>query len=199
MAGLLDGVAVARVGELIVKTSSEIEAMKHSISFPVVMKVIGPVHKTDVGGVLLNIKSLEEMQAGFEQLMEIDQAKGVLIQPMITGTELFIGVKRESNFGHIILCGLGGIYVETLKDISVKMIPISKQESLDMITNLKSYPILRGVRGQKGIDLEEFAKIIRKIAGLLQIAPEISELDINPLMANEGEIIAVDCRIKIEK
>ena len=199
VAGLLDGVAVARVGELIVKTSSEIEAMKHSISFPVVMKVIGPVHKTDVGGVLLNIKSLEEMQAGFEQLMEIDQAKGVLIQPMITGTELFIGVKRESNFGHIILCGLGGIFVEVLNDFSSCLSPVSKTESMTMIQRLRAYKIIQGTRGRGGVNEALFSEIIQRISALVTAAPEIVEMDINPLMGSMRNITAVDTRIRIEK
>lgn len=97
------------------------------------------------------------------------------------------------------MCGLGGIFVEILKDISTKMIPVSKDESIEMIKKLKTYPILKGSRGQKGIDVEEFAKTIKRIAHLLKIAPEISELDVNPLMAHENKIIAVDARIKIEK
>lgn len=187
------------VDQMVAKNKIELLEIEKTLTYPVVLKVVGINHKTDVGGVELNIKNKEELVLAFEKLMRITGAKSIIIQPMKDGIELFIGGKKESVYPAVVMCGLGGIFVETLKDISVKMIPISKQESLDMITNLKSYPILKGVRGQKGIDLEEFAKIIRKIAGLLQIAPEISELDINPLMANEGEIIAVDSRIKIEK
>ena len=187
------------VDQMVAKNKIELLEIEKTLLYPVVLKVVGILHKTDVGGVELNIKNKEELVLAFEKLMRITDAKSIIIQPMKDGIELFIGGKKESVYPAVVMCGLGGIFVETLKDISVKMIPISKQESLDMITNLKSYPILKGVRGQNGIDLEEFAKIIRKIAGLLQIAPEISELDINPLMANEGEIIAVDSRIKIEK
>ena len=197
--GLLDGAGVPRVFELNVTKPSEIEAVKHSIGFPAVMKVVGPVHKTDVGGVILNIKSVDEMQARFEQLMQIDKAVGVLIQPMISGTELFIGVKRESNFGHIILCGLGGIFVEVLNDFSSCLCPVSKTESITMIQRLRAYKIIQGVRGREGVNESLFSEIIQRISALVTVAPEIVEMDINPLMGSSQKITAVDTRIRIEK
>lgn len=197
--GLLDGAGVSRVDESIIRTSSDIEAMRHSLTFPVVMKVIGPVHKTDVGGVLLNIKSVEEMHDRFEQLMQIDQANAVLVQPMIAGTELFIGIKRESNFGHIILCGLGGIFVEVLNDFSSCLCPVSKTEATTMIQRLRAYRIIRGTRGRGGVDEELFSEIIQRISALVTVAPEIVEMDINPLMGSMSSITAVDTRIRIEK
>ena len=197
--GLLDGAGVPRVFELIVTKSSEIEAVRHSIGFPAVMKVVGPVHKTDVGGVALNIKSVDEMQTRFEQLMQIEHAVGVLIQPMISGTELFIGVKRESNFGHIILCGLGGIFIEVLNDFSSCLCPVSESESITMIRRLKAYKVIRGTRGREGVNESIFSEIIQRISALVTVAPEIVEMDINPLMGSLENITAVDTRIRIEK
>ena len=199
VAGLLDGAGVARVNELSVTSLSELEELKHSVSFPVVMKVVGPLHKTDVGGVLLNIKSIAEMQICFKQLMQIDKASGVLIQPMLSGTELFIGVKCESNFGHIILCGLGGIFVEVLNDFSSCLCPVSESESIAMIQHLKAYKIIRGVRGREGVNEPLFSEIIQRISALIAAAPEIIEMDINPLMGSMQNITAVDTRIRIEK
>jgi len=197
--GLLDAAGVLRVRESIVTKPSEIETMQDSISFPVVMKVVGPVHKTDVGGVVLNIKSLDEMQHRFAQLMQIDQAEAVLIQPMLPGTELFIGVKRESNFGHLILCGLGGIFVEVLNDFSSCLCPVSKTESMTMIHRLKAYKVIQGIRGREGVNEEMFSEIIQRISALVTAAPEIAEMDINPLMGSMLNITAVDTRIRIEK
>ena len=199
VAGLLDGVGVPRVGESSLKTSSDIEAMQHSVTFPVVMKVIGPVHKTDVGGVLLNIKSVEEMHVRFKQLMQIDKANGVLVQPMIAGIELFIGIKRESNFGHIILCGLGGIFVEVLNDFSSCLCPVSQAEAVTMIQRLRAYKIIKGTRGRGGVNEDLFSEIIQRISALVTAAPEIVEMDINPLMGSMSNITAVDTRIRIEK
>lgn len=197
--GLLDGAGVPRVSELLVLERSEIEEAARQIGFPVVMKVVGPVHKTDVDGVLLNIKSIDEMQTLFEQLMQIEGAAGVLIQPMISGTELFIGVNRESNFGHIILCGLGGIFVEVLNDFSSCLCPVSKSESITMIRRLRAYKVIQGIRGREGVNEPLFSEIIQRISALVTVAPEIVEMDINPLMGTPEGITAVDTRIRIKK
>ncbi|MBK5208070.1 MAG: acetate--CoA ligase family protein [Flavobacteriaceae bacterium] len=174
-----------------------IEAKK--MGFPVVMKVVGPIHKSDVGGIVLNINSVEKLTASFEKIMQINGAKAVLLQPMKKGIELFIGAKKEDDFGHMVLCGLGGIYIEVLKDINVSLAPVSKTEALEMIQNLKSYKIIQGIRNQEGVNESLFAEIIVKVSNLLLAAPEIAELDLNPLLGNSKEIFAVDARISIEK
>ncbi len=181
-------------------TSKEtcIEAVE-KFGFPVVMKVVGPIHKSDVGGIILNITSEEELITSFNKIIKIEGATSVLIQPMKKGIELFIGVKKETNFGHLIVCGLGGIYIEVLKDIQVALAPISKSEALEMIQNLKSYKIIKGFRNQNGVDEMLFAEIIEKISNLVSIAPEIIELDLNPLLGTKKEIFSVDARIRIEK
>jgi len=196
---LLDGAGIPRVVERVVTDADQLAGVSREIGFPAVMKVIGPVHKTDVGGVLLNIKSVAEMQARFTQLMDIEGAEGVLVQPMIDGTELFIGVKRESNFGHLVLCGLGGIFVEVLNDFSACLCPVSHAESLTMIRNLKAYKVIGGIRGREGVSEDLFSEVIRRISALVAIAPEIVEMDINPLMGSKESITAVDTRIRIEK
>ena len=183
------------------ETNNKIELLQvvKKLAYPVVLKVIGPLHKSDVGGVELNINNDIELINSFNKLMKIEGATSVLIQPMIKGIELFVGAKKESNYPHVIMCGLGGIFVEILKDVKVKMIPVSKDDAVDMITKLKSYPILKGIRGKQGINIEDFGAIINKISALLQIAPEIAELDINPLIATAQGVIGVDVRIRIEK
>jgi acetyltransferase len=196
---LLQNIGINFVTQHESKNISELLQIVNKLNYPVALKVIGPLHKSDVGGVELNITNDKELVNSFNKLMNIDGATSVLLQPMLKGTELFIGAKKESNYPHIIMCGLGGIFVEILKDVRVKMIPVSKCDAMDMITNLKSYPVLKGIRGQNGINTEEYAEIINKISTLLQIAPEIAELDINPLLATADKIIGVDVRIRIEK
>jgi acetyltransferase len=166
--------------------------------YPIVMKVIGPIHKSDVGGVILNIKDLHQAENSFHKIMRIKEATAVLVQPMKKGLELFIGVKKEEGFGHLIMCGLGGTHVEIHKDISVKLTPLAIEDAYDMIKKLKIYPILEGVRGDRGIDIDLFAETILQVSKLVNQFPEIEELDINPLLANHKEIIAVDSRIKVE-
>ena len=199
VAGLLDAAGIPRVRERVLTALSEIGAGEPPISFPAVMKVVGPVHKTDVGGVRLNIKSIAELQHCFRELMNIEKATGVLVQPMVDGTELFIGVKRESNFGHLVLCGLGGIFVEVLNDFSACLCPVSEPESRTMIRNLKAYKVIRGIRGRQGVNEALFGEIIQRISALVAVAPEIAEMDINPLMGSMRDITAVDTRIRVQK
>lgn len=196
---LLDYSGIPRISEFVVLGEQEAVDMAARAGYPVVMKVIGPVHKSDVGGVRLNIQNETETRENFREIMKITDATGVLIQPMIKGIELFAGAKHEEKFGHLILCGLGGIFIEVLKDVSKGHSPLSTAEGLEMVRSLKSYKIIQGVRGNKGVDEEKFAEIIASLSALVEAAPEIKELDLNPLIGNEKRIMAVDARIRIEK
>lgn len=196
---LLDGAGIPRAKEATVYNEEGAVENAAKIGYPMVMKVVGPVHKSDVGGVVLNVKSDEQLVAEFNRMMEIPDTTGILLQPMLSGTELFVGANYEDKFGHMILCGLGGIFIEVLKDVKQGLCPICPKEALGMIRGLKSYKIIEGVRGQKGIDENIFADILVRLSALLEVAPEIKELDLNPLLATEDKIIAVDARIRIEK
>lgn len=196
---LLSATKIPIVSEIVCKTEQECISAIEKIGYPAVMKVIGPVHKSDVGGIVLNISSEERLKESFKKIIKIEGATSVLIQPMKKGTELFIGAKKEDKFGHLILCGLGGIYIEVLKDIQTCLAPVSRIEATDMIQNLRSYKIIQGIRNQEGINEELFTEIITKISNLITVAPEIIELDLNPLLGNSKEIIAVDARIRVEK
>jgi acetyltransferase len=132
-------------------------------------------------------------------MMQIKDTTAILIQPMLSGTELFVGAKFEPKFGHMILFGLGGIFIEVLKDVAAGLSPIGKDEADVMIKSLKSYKIIEGVRGQKGINQLILIDIILRLSALLQAAPEIQELDFNPLLGNADKVVAVDARIRIEK
>ena len=167
--------------------------------YPIVAKVIGPVHKSDVGGVAINVRNEKLFSAEFDRLMAISGAKGVLIQPMLKGIELFLGAKYESAFGHVILCGLGGIFVEVLDDVSSGLAPLSYAEAYSMIRSLKSYKIIKGIRGKEGIQEEKFADIIVRLSKLLRFATEIKEIDLNPLIGNHEKITVVDARIFVSR
>lgn len=196
---LLDGAGIPRAGESTCGTVDVAVSQAERLGFPVVMKVVGPVHKSDVGGVVLNVKNAETVEREFNRMINIIDTTAVLIQPMLSGTELFVGAKYEEKFGHMILCGLGGIFIEVLKDVSYGLAPIGYSQAQKMIKSLNSYPIIQGVRGQAGIDEEKFADILWRLSALLQAAPEIKELDLNPLLGTEHNVIAVDARIRIEK
>ncbi len=196
---LLDAAGINRSKEYVVDNVNDaIEAAKE-VKYPVVMKVVGPVHKSDVGGVSLNITDDNTLASEFHRMMRIKDATAVLIQPMLSGTEIFVGAKREEKFGHLILCGLGGIYVEALHDISYSLSPVSKMEADEMIHGLRAIKLLEGTRGKEGVNLTLFNEVIRRISALCEAAPEIFEMDINPLLGNTKNITAVDARIRIEK
>ncbi len=195
---LLDLAKINRAKEVIAHTKDEAVEKSKLLGFPIVMKVVGPVHKTDVGGVSLNVNNVESVKNEFNIMINIKDTTGILLQPMLSGVELFIGAKYEENFGHLILCGLGGIFIEVFKDTAAALSPVSKQEALKMIKSLKSYKIIQGVRGNEGVDEDKFADIIVKLSALLEIAPEIKELDLNPCLGTKKNVIAVDARMRIE-
>ena len=196
---LFDAAGIPRAGEAVV--SNKVDAIKAAsdLGLPVVMKVVGPVHKSDVGGVVLNVKNFDQVAVEFDRMIQIKDTTAILIQPMLSGHSVYIGAKSEPNFGHMVLCGLGGIYIEVLKDVQSSLAPVSMDEASKMITRLKSYKIIQGVRGQEGLNEDIFAEVITKVSALCLAAPEIAEMDINPLMGNMKMLKAVDARIRIEK
>ena len=196
---LLTCAKIPVVPEMVAGTKKELTAFAEKIGYPVVAKVVGPVHKSDVGGVALNVRSSEQLGMEFDRMMKIQDASAVMIQKMISGRELFVGAKYEPRFGHVVLCGLGGIFVEALKDVASGLAPLSADEVRTMIRSLRGYKILQGIRGQKGINEEKFIEIIQRLSVLLRYAIEIKEMDINPLLADGDDIVAVDARIRIEK
>lgn len=196
---LLKYAGIDTVQQAIAKTESEVLAAMERLSYPVVEKVIGVVHKTEEQGVILNVPNPVELVRNFKKLMQIKGSKGVIVQEMIHGKEVFLGTKSEPGYPPMIMCGAGGIYVEVLKDFTFALAPVSEEEAASMISGLSIYPILRGVRGEKSIDMKAFEGTIDKLSKLVLLAPEIVEMDINPLMATSRGMIAVDARIRIRK
>ena len=196
---LLDCARIPMVPELVSENADELATFAERIGYPVVAKVVGPVHKSDVGGVSLDIKSAKHLRLEFERMMQIEGATSVMVQKMIKGTELFVGAKYEPRFGHVVLCGLGGIFVEVLKDVRSGLAPLSYAEAYSMIKSLRAYKIIKGTRGQAGINEARFAEVIVRLSTLLRFATEIKEMDINPLLADETSVTAVDARIFVQK
>ena len=196
---LFDCAGIPMVPEKVSDDKQQLIDFATEIGYPVVAKVVGPIHKSDVGGVALNIRSEKHLALEFERMMEIEGARSVMVQKMIRGTELFIGAKYEPRFGHVVLCGMGGIFVEVLKDVSSGLAPLSYPEASSMIHSLRAYKIIKGTRGQKGVNEKKYTEIIVRLSTLLRFATEIKELDINPLLADGDDVVAVDARIRIEK
>ncbi|HQG71315.1 acetate--CoA ligase family protein [Tenuifilum osseticum] len=196
---LLDAAGIPRAGEAVVTTADDAARAAEKLGYPVVMKVVGPVHKSDVGGVVLNVKDSETVRKEFDRMIKIKDTTAILIQPMLKGVELFVGAKREDKFGHMVLCGLGGIFIEVLKDVKAALAPIDTNEALNMIKGLKSYGIIKGARGQEPVNEQIFAEIVSRLSALVTVAPEIFEMDLNPLLGSKDKVVAVDARIRIEK
>ncbi|MDR3227715.1 MAG: acetate--CoA ligase family protein [Prevotellaceae bacterium] len=196
---LLDAAEIPRKQEIEVKTETDAINFARKVGYPLVMKVVGPVHKSDVGGVVLDVQNEETVIKEFNRLIKIQETTAVEIYPMLSGTEIFVGASSETNFGHQILCGLGGIFVEILKDVQSSLSPVNKDEAREMISRLRGYKIIKGVRGKEPVNENLFAEIITKVSALVQAAPEIAEMDLNPLLGTATNIVAVDARIRIEK
>ncbi len=196
---LLDAAGIARAKEYVTSSADEVISMAHNVGYPLVMKVVGPVHKSDVGGVVLNVSDDNMLLAEFKRLMTITDANAVLLQPMLRGHELFVGASRESGYSHLVMFGLGGIFVEVLKDVSMALTPISRAEAKNMISQIKGYAIIEGIRGDKGVDKNMLENIILRLSALLNAAPEIAEMDINPLIGSNINIVAVDARVRLKR
>jgi acyl-CoA synthetase (NDP forming) len=188
----------------------EEEAAKYAtaIGFPIVLKIVSPdiVHKSDVGGVIVGIKSVNEVKKGYRQIMNsIKKHKpdakivGVLVQEMApAGTEVIVGSIKDPQFGPAIMFGLGGVFVEVLKDVTFRIAPITEDEAAEMISEVKAYPLLKGYRNTPPADLKAITKILVNTSRLVTEHPEIKELDLNPIMVYEKGAKAVDARIILE-
>jgi len=199
VSALLDAAGIRRVEEKVVSSVDELKEVFEFFNGPLVLKVVGPVHKSDVGGVVLGVDSIDKALYEFDRLMKIDETVGVLVQTMASGTELFAGAKREDKFGHLLMAGLGGIFIEVLKDVNSALVPLSEDEATTMIKSLRGYKLLEGVRGMEGVNIDMFRETIMRLSGLLEAAPEIFEMDLNPLLGSAESVIAVDARIRVEK
>jgi acetyl coenzyme A synthetase (ADP forming)-like protein len=175
------------------------------IGFPVVMKISSPdiLHKTDVGGVKIGVSSRKEAREAFTDLtvnaakfMPSAFLKGVSIYETVSGgKEVILGITYDRTFGHMIMFGLGGIYVEVLKDVSFRIVPVAPADAREMVEEIKTYPLLKGARGEKPVNTEAIVESILRLSLLASDFPEIQELDINPLVVNDREATALDARI----
>ncbi|MDD5616260.1 MAG: acetate--CoA ligase family protein [Candidatus Methanoperedens sp.] len=191
----------------IAKSADEAFRIASGIGFPVAMKISSPdiSHKSDVGGVVLDIKKEDVKAAYSDMISRISKAvpganiEGVLVQQMAPpGHEVIVGLKKDAQFGHALMFGLGGIFVEIYKDVSFRVTPIDKKEALEMISEIKGSPILKGIRGRKPVDVDAVADVLVSVSEMAQ-KENIVELDINPLIVGENGAVAVDARAMVEK
>jgi acetyl-CoA synthetase (ADP-forming) len=190
-------------------TLKEAVAISQKMGFPVALKIASPdiVHKSDSGGVKLSLKNVAEVRTAFKEIMDGAQKKnpsasieGVSVQKMAKpGTEVIVGTSKDPQFGPVIMFGLGGIFVEVLKDVSFRIIPLSRRDAREMIEEIKGYPVLQGYRGKDPVDISALVEIILKISRVMEQNPEIKELELNPILAYKKGAMAVDARIILEE
>lgn len=191
----------------IAKSEDEAFSIASSIGFPVAMKISSPdiSHKSDVGGVVLNVRKDDIRKSYSDMISRIKKAapqasiEGVLVQQMAPpGHEVIVGLKKDAQFGHALMFGLGGIFVEVYRDVSFRVTPIDKKEALEMISETKGYPILKGIRGRKPADVDAVAQVLVSVSEMAQ-RENIVELDINPLMVADKGAVAVDARAMVDE
>ncbi|MBU5575101.1 MAG: acetate--CoA ligase family protein [Candidatus Aenigmatarchaeota archaeon] len=191
---LIEKYKIPTVKYAFVKNEKQVQENVKKLGFPLVMKVSGNIiHKTEIGGIIKNINSEQDALTAFKKLMKIKGCESVLMQKQIEGIELIIGAKQTKEFGNVVSVGIGGIFVEVLKDISFRVCPITKEDAQKMLTELKGYQILTGARG-KSVDINKIIEVILSVCKLIE-SEKFSEMDINPLICNENGCYAVDVRI----
>jgi acetyl-CoA synthetase (ADP-forming) len=190
------------------KTEKEAAALAEQIGFPVVLKIVSPeiIHKSDAGGVMVNLKNVIEVQDAYRKILE--NAKkynskaridGVLVQEMAPqSTEVIVGAIKDPQFGQTLMFGLGGIFVELLKDVTFRVAPITQQDAEEMITEVNAYPLLKGYRNTPPADINAIVTVLLNTSKLIMNYPKIKELDLNPIMAYEKGAKTVDARIILE-
>ncbi len=206
---VLEAYGFSQPGSMFARTSDEAVAAAKGIGYPVVMKIVSPqiIHKSDMGGVRVNLNSKKDVENAFfditthvRNIMPAAQIYGVMIQEMVPkGKEVIMGITKDPQFGHMIMFGLGGIYVEVLKDVSFRIAPLSREDAHEMIRETKTFPLLRGVRGETEADIEAIEESLLVLSQMAMDFPDIIEADINPLLVRQrGEgAVAIDARFTI--
>ncbi|MGB2798730.1 MAG: acetate--CoA ligase family protein [Dehalococcoidia bacterium] len=205
---ILKEAGIDSTGIRLAKTRDEAISLSKEIGFPVVLKIVSPdvLHKTDAGGVKLGLDDEEAVGKAFDEITSAIKKNepnanihGVSVQNMARpGVEVIIGMSKDPQFGPVLMFGLGGILVEVLKDVSFRIVPLTKRDAREMIKEIKGYPILEGYRGQEPADVAVLEDYLLKVSDFVDRKPEIKELDINPIFAYSDGAVAVDARVILE-
>jgi len=189
-------------------SQDEAISLSRQFGFPVVLKIASPdiTHKSDIGGVKLELKTARQVGKAYDSILRAAKQKhpqamvqGVSVQKMARpGVEVIIGVTKDAQFGPVIMFGLGGILVEVLKDVTFRIVPLTRRDAREMIREIKGYPLLEGYRGQEAVDVDKLEECLVKISQFVEQNPEIKELDLNPIFAYSDGAVVVDARLVLE-
>ena len=190
------------------KTQKEAVSLSRKMGFPIALKIASPdvIHKSDSGGVKLSLNNVSEVKKAYDEILKKVKKQypdavihGVSVQKMVRpGTEVIVGVSKDPQFGPVIMFGLGGIFVEVLKDVTFRVIPVEQRDAREMIKEVKGYPLLQGYRGKESANISALVEIILKISKLIEENPQIKELELNPIFVYREKAVGVDARIILE-
>ena len=205
---LLRQVGISVIDTRLAISREEAISISRQLGFPVVLKIASPdiVHKSDAGGVKLGLKTSKQVGKAYDDILaaigqKYSEAKiqGVSVQKMARpGVEVIMGMSKDAQFGPVLMFGLGGILVEILKDVSFRIVPLTKRDARAMIREIKGYPLLEGYRGQEPVDVANLEELIFKVSSFAEQHPEVKELDLNPVFAYSNGAVAADARIVLE-
>ena len=205
---LLREAGIGVVDTRLATSKEEAVSISKQLGFPVVLKIASPdvTHKSDAGGVKLGLRTSKQVEKAYDGILAVIGQKypqavmhGVSVQKMARpGVEVIIGMSKDAQFGPVLMFGLGGILVEILKDVSFRIVPLTRRDAREMIREIKSYALLEGYRGQEPVDVSYLEELLLKVSQFVEENPEIRELDINPIFAYRDGAIAVDARAILE-
>jgi len=205
---IISGEAIGVVEARLATTKKQAVALAREIGFPVVLKIVSPqiIHKSDIGGVKLGLENPAQVGRAYDAIMASvserepkARIEGIAVQKMARpGAEVIIGMSKDVQFGPVLMFGLGGVFVEVLKDVSFRIVPISRRDARQMIEEIRGYPVLKGYRGSEAADLAALEDMLLKLSSLVERTPEIKEVDLNPIVAYADGAVAADARIILE-
>ena len=181
-----------------IKSPEEINNISSSISFPVFVKVVSPeiIHKTDCGGILSNVKNINEIDAAFEKLSSLPGFNGVVVDEEVQGVEVIFGAREDPQFGKVVLIGIGGTAVEVYRDIAIRMAPLSIDSSINAIQSLQGIEILQGFRGREPVDIEHLAEVFCNFSKMVHdMRNDFDSIDLNPVICRGSDAVVADARI----
>ena len=206
---LLKQAGINVVDTKLATSREEATAISRQLGFPVVLKIASAdiVHKSDAGGVMLDLSTAQQAGKAYDEIIKsigknYPQARvqGVSVQKMAhPGVEVIIGMSQDAQLGPVLMFGLGGVLVEILKDVSFRIVPLTKRDAGEMVREIKGYPLLEGYRGQEPVDIANLEELILKVSGFVEQHPEVKELDLNPVFAYSDGAVAVDARVVLEE
>ena len=207
--GLLKQVGISVIDTKLATSREKAISVSRQFGFPVVLKIVSPdiVHKSDAGGVKLGLRTSKQVGRAYDDILAAVKQKhpqaviqGVSVQKMARpGVEVIIGMTKDAQFGPVLMFGLGGILVEILKDVSFRIVPLTKRDAGEMVREIKGYPLLEGYRGQEPVDVSKLEELLLKVSDFVEQNPEVKEIDLNPIFAYSDGAVAVDARVILEE